>query len=368
MKRILHVNLGGGGIGNYGVIFGHNLNIHNDVEVLNVFNKQMQHNKYLDKYINNEKTIFLDYNSIQDFILATLKLKRIIKDFSPDVIHDTASYGVEKSVLGWNIIRPKAKLVFTVHDPVPHSGQGSKIFTPLIKKISMGLVEHYFVHGPYCKHQMFHHYNLTKNDVSVIYHGPYDFYDDNKRYERQDKTILFFGALRPNKGIELLARVIRELEKVRPDIKFIVAGTPALKGVTDSSWEKKIKSILKDLKSYNNVEVIDKYIKEEEVGTLFKKSDLTVLPYKDATQSGVAMVAMPLGSVVLATSKGDLPFVVKDKKTGFVVDYSVEELKSKIIEIFKNRSLIERVRINAKKFAFDVAGWEYQVAKCVEIY
>ena len=51
----------------------------------------------------------------------------------------------------------------------------------------------------------------------------------------------------------------------------------------------------------------------------FSASDLVVLPYASATQSGIVQIAYGFGKPVVVTSVGGLPEVVDDGRTGFVV-------------------------------------------------
>ena len=69
----------------------------------------------------------------------------------------------------------------------------------------------------------------------------------------------------------------------------------------------------------NYVRVLDQYIPNEAVGEYFSCSDLLVLPYLSATQSGITQIAYAFDVPVVATRVGGLPEVVEDGVSGYLV-------------------------------------------------
>ena len=76
---------------------------------------------------------------------------------------------------------------------------------------------------------------------------------------------------------------------------------------------------LADLGLAKNVSVYSEYVPNEDVGKYFSASDVIVLPYVSATQSGIVQIAYQFDKPVIATDVGGLAEVVLDKKTGFIV-------------------------------------------------
>ena len=83
------------------------------------------------------------------------------------------------------------------------------------------------------------------------------------------------------------------------------------------------------------IEIHDGYIPDKEVEKFFAASDLVVLPYESATQSGIVQISYGFDKPVIATDVGGLPEVVIDNKTGYIVPpKDPEKLAEKIIQFF----------------------------------
>lgn len=147
----------------------------------------------------------------------------------------------------------------------------------------------------------------------------YDCYRQGDR-EREDlrarlgltrPTALFFGYVREYKGLRYLLRALpRILESV--DIDLLVVG---------EFYEDRAEydTLVEDLDVGNHVTIVDEHVPDEEVGCYFAASDVVVLPYVTATQSGITQIAYAMGLPVISTDVGGLPEVVRDGETGYIV-------------------------------------------------
>ncbi len=142
------------------------------------------------------------------------------------------------------------------------------------------------------------------------------------------KTLLFFGLIKPYKGLDVLLAAMPEVLKSLPEIKLLIAGEV----YGDSSiYPDQIQS----LGIGNNVESHLRYISETELGKFFARSGLCVLPYKSASQSGVIATSYSFGVPVLASDIGGLGEYIEAGKTGWLVKpNSPTELAKAIIKHF----------------------------------
>jgi glycosyltransferase involved in cell wall biosynthesis len=105
---------------------------------------------------------------------------------------------------------------------------------------------------------------------------------------------------------------------------------------------------IEELDVKDRVLVVNRYIPNDEVAAYFSASDVVVLPYLDATQSGIAQIAYNFNKPVITTDVGGLAEVVSDGKTGLVVPPdSASELARAIVRFFSEGL--------AEKFAAGVA-------------
>ena len=105
--------------------------------------------------------------------------------------------------------------------------------------------------------------------------------------------LLFFGRLLQYKGLDLLARAIDLLPPSTEIVIRVVGRGP------DSPY-------LDALRGCRGVTVENRWVPETEIGALLGWADAMILPYREASQSGVAAAAIAAGRTVIATRVGGL--------------------------------------------------------------
>ena len=142
-----------------------------------------------------------------------------------------------------------------------------------------------------------------------------------------EKVILFFGYIRKYKGLPYLINAMKEIN-AKMKVKLMIVGE-------FYEDEKPTHDLIDSLGLKNDIFVISDYIPNEEVKYFFCASDVLVLPYIDATQSGIIQIAYYYDKPVIATDVGGLGEVVIDGKTGFVVEpRSSKSIADAIIEYY----------------------------------
>jgi len=123
------------------------------------------------------------------------------------------------------------------------------------------------------------------------------------------KTLLFFGLIRPYKGLDILLDAFRELDD---DYQLLIAGEPY--GSFDP-YQTQIDA----LPGKDRVRAFPRYIPDSEVKDFFGAADLAVLPYRSATQSGISAIACHFELPLVVTDVGGLKSTVGERGTGIVV-------------------------------------------------
>jgi glycosyltransferase involved in cell wall biosynthesis len=135
---------------------------------------------------------------------------------------------------------------------------------------------------------------------------------ESSEVSRRDKKLhlLFFGFVRPYKGLDVLLKAIGILKD--HDITLIVAG---------EFWHDKEEYIklINELDISENVEIIDRYVTDNDLSQYFSWADLVVLPYRKTITSGVIATAYGFKKPVLATNVGGFDEVIQDGCTGKIV-------------------------------------------------
>lgn len=140
--------------------------------------------------------------------------------------------------------------------------------------------------------------------------------------------MLFFGHVRKYKGLGVLLEAFSKVVS-RVDCMLVIAGE-------FYEGKEEYARMIRSLGLQDRVLVMDRYIPNEEVAVLFSASDVVVLPYRSASQSGVAQLAYHFGRPVITTRVGGLPDVVREGETGFMVEPDdPQALGDAIAEFFK---------------------------------
>ena len=145
-----------------------------------------------------------------------------------------------------------------------------------------------------------------------------------------DKVLLFFGFVRKYKGLDYLLKAMPDIKKSLSDCRLLVVG--------DFGDDKDEYTSLIDKEEINNeISIYDGYIPDKEVEKFFAASDVVVLPYVSATQSGIVQIAYGFDKPVIATNVGGLPDVVVDGKTGFLVEKeNPDSIAKAVIRFFES--------------------------------
>lgn len=338
--------------------------INNGAELYLFISKDVDNlSKWMDlnyKQIETVKTYSNKFNFVINTIKFRLfKIRKIRKKYSNlSVDACYIPYGFEHTWDSYFVNSIKHKqLIETSHDPIAHSTNSlDGVFLRLAKKIlNFGVKEEKpndiillsSCFTEYVKEK----YNIDYNHIHVIPHGIFDFYEtlpNNGAYE-YDKTktnYLFFGRIDRYKGLDILAYAFKKVIDANPNSTLTIVG---------SGDFSPYKSLYRDVP---NVVVINRWIQDDEVGSFFDKKSriIAVLPYLDATQSGVVSLAMSSKIPLIVSDAGGLVEQVKDGVTGFVFkSKDADELAKTMLFVASrdNSDIINNASLFIKSLSWD---------------
>ncbi|HTA24097.1 MAG TPA: glycosyltransferase [Terriglobales bacterium] len=218
------------------------------------------------------------------------------------------------------------KIALTVHNVnAGKRDRNDSLFNRLTLRTQYLLADHLFVHTEKMKTELCQDYGVRARAISVIPFGINNSVPDTDLTSAEakqrlgirndEKTILFFGAIRPYKGLEYLTDAFRQLSARNVDYRLIIAGEPK------KGCEKYIGDIQQGISNDPSRErVIQeiRHIPDEETELYFKAADVVVLPYTQVFQSGVLFLAYSFGLPVIATDVGSIKEDVIEGETGFL--------------------------------------------------
>jgi glycosyltransferase involved in cell wall biosynthesis len=170
------------------------------------------------------------------------------------------------------------------------------------------------------------------------------------------RVILFFGFVRPYKGVEGLLAALPRVIEAEPRAHLIIAG---------EFWQPQdvLLGPLRAAGLADRVTVMDRYIPNEEVPGIFAAADVVVLPYVEASQSGVVTLAVEAGLPIVATRIGGLPDVVEHGTTGLLVPPRDEAaLAAALADVLTRPELAEQLRAGVSR-ARDRFGWDVLIRR-----
>ncbi len=313
--------------------------------------------KYKSSIEKNIKLNLFKKNRLRSLknISDMFKLIKKFNQISPDVIHFQDNYF-------WLSLFPQLNrynIVTTQHDPVLHIGE-KKIYDLITNNIMRKISKRIIVHGSYLKKLMIDKYGTNDETIKIIPHGNLLFYRKFKKkdIEEENNTILFFGRICEYKGLEYLIESMPLIEKEIPNVKLIIAG----QGDCLEKYKKKIEN-------QELFEIHNRYISNNEIPELFQRSSIVILPYIEASQSGVIPIAYAFGKPVIATNVGSLAEMVDNGKTGIVIPpKDIYSIVNSIILLLKSKRTRRTMGKNAERKNKAELSWESISKKTLEVY
>jgi D-inositol-3-phosphate glycosyltransferase len=220
----------------------------------------------------------------------------------------------------------RKNVVFTAHN-VNAGKRDAKdsLLNRLTLRIQYHLADHIFVHTEKMKSELVDDFKVGAEAVSVIPFGINNSLPLTRltsaeakrrlRIEREEKTILFFGRLRPYKGLEYLVAAFQRIVDKESGYRLIIASEPKV------GSEKYFGEIQQLISKHNDGRAVIQrfeFIPDEDTELYFKAADVLILPYTDTSQSGVLFLGYSFGLPAIVTDVGSFAEDIIAGKTGLL--------------------------------------------------
>lgn len=259
----------------------------------------------------------------------------------------------------------RQNLTFVCHNVFPHERFP---FDKLLTKLTLKNGKHFIVHAGDEAGEL--ECIMKQPDYQVTPHPTYNafcFENMTKAQARKklgisegERVLLFFGFVRPYKGLRHLINAMPQLMESLKNVKLMIVGEFGSEE-EKSAYMTQISELSGKCKTLGDAIVIkDGYMPDREVEPYFASCDMVVLPYESATQSGIVQIAYAFEKPVTVTDVGGLPDVVTDNKTGYIVPACDENaLAEAVIRYFrenKEQEFTQNIRNEAYRFSWERMG------------
>jgi glycosyltransferase involved in cell wall biosynthesis len=199
-------------------------------------------------------------------------------------------------------------------------------------------VDAHVVHSGFDLRGLTSSYSLGDAPIRVIPHGPYDHLAQPTAVRPastdQPFQLLYFGLIRPFKGVEDLVAAFSALDHDQASLFRL-----AIVGETWEGWTAPDQAISQSPHA-DLIQRVDRYVTDAEVATYFAQADAVVLPYHRSSASGPLQIAMSAGLPVIATSVGGLVEAVRDYPGAVLVPpREPAALKGALLQVLERRGM-----------------------------
>ncbi len=273
--------------------------------------------------------------------------------FRPDVIHIQEPSGFIRALICACVVvcfRPFCRVVLTVHDPKPHSGRDAAIVKRLavFRNIIRRWAHVVLVHGESCHKDYLSLHDHPGQSVMSTTHGvilrdgPPDAPAENGQM-----VILCFGRMEHYKGLSVLNAAIAKLSDLSASLRFRIVG----KGPD-------LDLLSPQLATHPNVYIENEFVPASRLIEEIQAATCVVLPYLNATQSGVLAAALGNGRFAIVSDVGGLRDIVAQDRNGLLVPPGDSEaLAEAIRRVASDSDLRRRLSQGARQLAEQELDW-----------
>jgi len=245
--------------------------------------------------------------------------------------------------------------ILYLHDPIPHSGEAAQRFT--LQHNQAKRMDYVVVLSKKFVETVVEQYGINRDRIIVSKLGEMS-HSSGKwmpcDFDNTDLSInfLFFGRIAEYKGIHVLLKAYRSVHEKFPNTRLTIAGNG------DFS------EYVNDVYGSMDVDLINRFIDDDEIESLFTVSNtVVVLPYLDATQSGVIPIAAKYGNPVIASATGGLIEQLDDGKLGLLIEPDDIGALAKAMQKFIEDSYLRQLQSKQMKAYYSSLNWDIIIEK-----
>ncbi|HEX4719436.1 MAG TPA: glycosyltransferase family 4 protein [Thermoleophilaceae bacterium] len=258
------------------------------------------------------------------------------------------------------LLPPKRPRLLTAHDVLPREPRPGQIGATRRLLDKMDAV---IVHSEHGAARLRVELGLEPERIHVIPHGAFD-YLTRLPEERplppelqtvEGPVVLFFGLLRPYKGIELLIEAFHDIEGA----ELWVVGMPRMP-------LEPLRELASEVRG--RVRFVPRFVDDSEIPAFFRRADIVALPYREIDQSGVLYTALAFGKPIVVSSVGGFDEVATQGAARAVPPNAPRELAATLHQLLDEPAERERLAQAAAAAAAGRYSWDSIAERTLTLY
>jgi len=258
------------------------------------------------------------------------------------------------------LLPPKRPRLLTAHDVLPREPRPGQIGATrrLLEKMDAVVV-----HSEHGAGRLRDELSLADERIHVIPHGAFDYLTRLPEEKPlppelaavEGPVVLFFGLLRPYKGVELLIEAFQNVDGA----ELWIVGMPRMP-----------LEPLRQLAAHarSRVRFVPRFIDDSEIPAFFRRADLVVLPYREIDQSGVLYTALAFGKPIIVSDVGGFAEIAAEGAAHAVRSGAPVELAAAIQQLLDEPAERERLAKAAAAAAAGRYSWESIAEQTLTLY
>src|SRR5436305_3710344 len=259
------------------------------------------------------------------------------------------------------LLPPKRPRVLTAHDILPREPRPGQIGATrrLLEKMDAVVV-----HSEDGASRLIGELGLDRERVHVIPHGAFDYLTrlpgerplPAELAEVEGPVVLFFGLLRPYKGVDVLIEAFNDLAGA----ELWVVGMPRMP-------LEPVRELARSVRG--TVRFVPRFVDDAEVPAFFRRADIVALPYREIDQSGVLYTALAFGKPMIVSAVGGFEEIVDRHGAGRLVPPGdVLALRSAIAELLADDGARAGLADAAARAAAGPYSWDRVAGQTLALY
>lgn len=282
---------------------------------------------------------------------------RLRRELDADVVH---YQWLTMPALDARLLPPKRPRLMTAHYILPP--RASRRQLAAARRV-FGSMDAVIAHSEHGAARLRDEVGLDPRRVRVVPHGAFDYLTrlpEEKQLPAElegaeGPVILFFGLLRPYKGLDVLLDAFTQVDGA----ELWIVGNPRMDLAPLRA---------KAAAAPGRIRLVARFIDDAEIPAIFRRADVVVLPYRDAEHSGVLYTGLAFGKPLVLSAVGGFPEVAATGAGRLVPPGDASALAAALGELTADPAARERLAAAARLAADGAYSWDSVASQTLALY